>query len=85
MRDADADLAGGDRCATSAWSIRAASMVPATAAPGNACAIRIGVASCAIKVSELALATPGPATGTGQPIDAIEAVAHFSLLRFTQI
>lgn len=83
MCDADADLAGGDRCATSAWSIRAASMVPATAAPGNACAIRIGVASCAIKVSELAPATPGP--GTGQPIDAIEAVAHFSLLRFTQI
>lgn len=48
----DADLAGVDRCAMSAWSIRDASMVPATAAPGNASAIRIGVASCAIKVSD---------------------------------
>jgi len=49
----DADLVGEVRCAMSAWSIRVVSMVPAMAALGNAYAIRIGVAYCAIKVSDL--------------------------------
>lgn len=53
----DADLAGGARCATSAWSIPVASTVPATAAPGSASATRTGVAYCATKVSDPPLIT----------------------------
>lgn len=48
----DVDPAGVVHCATSAWSIRAASTAPAMAAPGSAYAIRTGVAYYAIKVSD---------------------------------
>lgn len=62
-------------------------MVPATAAPGNASAIRIGVASCAIKVSDPSLSAVSLSLsrsiwqhlGLGlEPIDGIESLWHIS-------